>query len=252
MADEPGAGPETAIVDTPAAKGTWRRLLGMVVGLTILTMIVVTVFAGFIPPFVVFFVLFVVGWWLLGRGGKAGPIVLIIGFVAFVVLSAPFIIPSLTVPAAAGDFITGWASIVLGIVGLIAAIAALRGGDATPSAAPRTTGRVLAAILILSVVVGVVARVTYDEPARAAEDISLTAADFEFSSESLEADGGEVSVYVTNEDQTIHTFTIDDLDVDLVIPGGTSARVTFDAEPGTYEFYCVPHEEDMEGELTVQ
>lgn len=57
---------------------------------------------------------------------------------------------------------------------------------------------------------------------------------------------------MTNKDGTLHTFTIDELDVDLASPGGTSARVTFEAEPGTYRFYCVPHEADMNGKLTVR
>lgn len=192
--------------------------------------------------------LFAVGWWLLTRGGKAGAIVLIVGFVLFVVLNAPFVIPTLGVPASFADFIIGVTSIALGIVGLIAAIAVLRRRDREPSAAPRTTGRVLAAVVVLSIVIGVVARITYDEPARAADDVSLTAADVEFSTDSLEADAGEVSVYVTNKDGTLHTFTIDD----LAILGGTSARVTFEAEPGTYRFYCVPHEADMNGKLTVR
>ena len=47
-------------------------------------------------------------------------------------------------------------------------------------------------------------------------------------------------------------MSIHNLDVDLDIPASKSARITFDAEPGTYEFFCQPHKEDMKGTLTVQ
>jgi plastocyanin len=35
------------------------------------------------------------------------------------------------------------------------------------------------------------------------------------------------------------------------VPGNGSARVTFDAAPGRYEFICEPHEPDMDGTLRV-
>ena len=237
----------------PPTGAAWARLLRMTAVLTILLMVIILVLAGqFIPPFALFFVLLLVGLFLLPRGGKAGPIVFIVTFVLFLVLNAPFVIPTLFVPASTVDFIIGVLSILLGIVGLIAAIAVLRGRDAAPSSAPRKVGLVMAVVFVLSIVVGVGARATYDEPSRESGDVELTASGNEFSTETLEADAGEVSVFVTNEDGTFHTFTIDELDVDLAIPGGTSARVTFDAEPGTYEFYCVPHQPDMDGELTIQ
>ena len=251
MAEDQGTAMEAG--SAPPTGAAWARLLRMTAVLTILLMVIILVLAGeFIPPFALFFVLLLVGLFLLPRGGKAGPIVFIVTFVLFLVLNAPFVIPTLFVPASTVDFIIGVVSILLGIVGLIAAIAVLRGRDAAPSSAPRKVGLVMAVVFVLSIVVGVGARATYEEPTRGSDDIELTTADTEFSPDSLEAGAGEVTVFVTNEDGTLHTFTIDDLDVDLAIPAGTSARVTFDAEPGTYEFYCVPHQPDMDGELTIQ
>ena len=58
-------------------------------------------------------------------------------------------------------------------------------------------------------------------------------------------------MHVTNLDGTRHTFTIDELGVDLSVPPNSEGRVTFTAEPGTYRFYCRPHEVDMEGSLVV-
>jgi len=60
-----------------------------------------------------------------------------------------------------------------------------------------------------------------------------------------------VAVFVDNQDTTLHTFTVEEFGVDLEIPAGESARITFDAEPGTYEFFCRPHQPDMSGTLEV-
>ncbi len=242
---------------TPVApsKGTWNRLLRIVVVATIVLMILIILLAGeVIPPFVIFIVLFAVGWGLLSRGGKAGPILLIIGFVLWLALNAPspFIFPVLFAPTTAGDFIIAVATIALGIVGLVCAIAVLRGRDATPSGAPRKLGIILVAVIALSVVTGVVARATYEAPAEQSGDFQLTTADIEFDPKVIEVDGNQVSIYVTNEDDVFHTFTIDELEVDELLPGGVETRITFEAEPGTYRFYCTPHAPDMEGELIIE
>jgi hypothetical protein len=43
---------------------------------------------------------------------------------------------------------------------------------------------------------------------------------------------------MTNHDLFCHTFTIDELDVDLEAPLGGAREVSFTAPPGTYRFYC--------------
>ena len=96
------------------------------------------------------------------------------------------------------------------------------------------------------------ATVTRENAVAQEGDLRLVAEDISFRDTSLEADAGDVSVFVDNKDGTLHTFTIDELDIDLDIPASTSSRVTFEAEPGTYEFYCVPHATDMKGTLTVE
>lgn len=45
----------------------------------------------------------------------------------------------------------------------------------------------------------------------------------------IEADSGEISVFVENEDTALHTFTIDELGVNLEVPGGETRRVAFEA-----------------------
>lgn len=63
--------------------------------------------------------------------------------------------------------------------------------------------------------------------------------------------GAAVSVSVENTDGALHSFTIDDADVDQDIEGGQSITVEFTApDAGSYLFYCKYHP-GMEGTLTV-
>jgi len=74
-----------------------------------------------------------------------------------------------------------------------------------------------------------------------------------FSTDTLAAASGTVTVAVTNHDLFWHTFTIGELGVDLRVPIGDEKSVTFTAAPGTYTYICaVPgHASFMRGVLTV-
>jgi plastocyanin len=232
---------------------SWAKLLRWSAIGGFVAIAAITLFGGVvIPPLVVFALLWLIGAFLVVRRPKAAAILLLITFVLFLALSAPFILPTLTVPASAGDFILNIASVVPAILGIVAAIAVLRRRGVAPSRTPRTLALAGLAVIVLAAVVGVVAMATYEGATAEEGDITLVTEGIEFDQESLQADGGTVAVHVDNKDQTLHTFTIDELDVNLTIPAGSTARVEFDAEPGSYSFYCVPHEADMEGTLEVQ
>ena len=83
-------------------------------------------------------------------------------------------------------------------------------------------------------------------------DIRLVTRDVKFRPSTINTQIGTVSVHVTNEDSTRHTFTIDELGVDLNLPPNSTQRVSFEAEPGTYGFICSPHESSMQGTLIVK
>ncbi len=67
-----------------------------------------------------------------------------------------------------------------------------------------------------------------------------------FSSEELVANTGEITVHLDNHDLWWHTFTIDELGIDLQAPMGANPQITFNAPPGTYRFYC-----DIPGHVSV-
>ena len=230
---------------------TWKRLLTVATVAAVLGLVILFVLAGIIPPLAVFAVLLVVGVVLLRNKTKPAAILLLVIHLAMFAMSLPFTIPSLMVPASAIDFSLTLFLAILNLVGIAAAIAVLRGQGDVVSSAARTVASVALVVILIGVALSVYSSVTYDNAVAQEGDIRLVTQDTDFSDTSIEADEGTVGVFVDNKDGTTHTFTIEELDVDLEIPGGKTARVTFEAEQGSYDFICVPHEEDMAGNISV-
>ena len=238
---------------SPTAGGwTWVRLLTIATIATIVGLVILFILAGIIPPLAVFGVLLIVGLVLLGAKPKPAAILLLLVHLAMFATSLPFTIPSLMVPASAIDFSLTLYLAVLNLIGVAASIAVLRGRGEDVSTLPRTLGTAALVVILLGVALAVYSSVTYDSAVAQEGDIRVVTEDNDYSDTSLEADEGTVAVYVDNNDGTTHTFTIEELDVDLEIPGGKAARVTFEAEQGSYEFICIPHEGEMEGNLAVE
>jgi plastocyanin len=85
-------------------------------------------------------------------------------------------------------------------------------------------------------------------------DVLLKMKAAKFARERITVAGGQVGIVVDNEDLFWHTFTIDELDVDVRVPVSSRRRAVFTAPPGTYEFYCaIPGHRaiGMEGTLVV-
>ena len=235
----------------PATTGwTSKKLLTVATVLAAVGTIVTLVFAGFIPPLVLFVLLWIVGLVLLRTKEKAGAILLLVVHLAHLALSLPFTIPILMVPASAVDFILTLFTLLASLVGLAAAIPVVLGrGDET---SPRALAAVATVVFLLASLYSVYATVTFESDEAREGDIRLTTEDFDFKPAEIQADEGTVSVFIDNKDMTFHTFTIENgPDVDVEIPAGKSVRVEFEAEQGEYEFYCVPHEGDMEGTLQI-
>ena len=84
--------------------------------------------------------------------------------------------------------------------------------------------------------------------------IPIDAAISGFVPAALEAHEGEIAVTITNLDALDHDFTIDELDVQLLIGPNETVEGTFEAGVGEYVFYCsIPghREAGMEGTLSV-
>lgn len=81
--------------------------------------------------------------------------------------------------------------------------------------------------------------------------VEVTAENFAFSPTSLPVEAGaRIQLTFTNNDDTQHSFTAEDLGVDLVVDGSSSDNATFTApDSGEAAFVCKFHE-SMTGTIT--
>jgi plastocyanin len=231
---------------------TWKKLLIWSSLVAIVVTALVNVVVEPIPPLLVFMALWAGGLLWLRRSTKGPAILLLVVFVLHLALGAPFALPALMLPASGGDFTTTLATSLASLAAIAAAIALLRRKDVPSGDAPRSLAVVLGALFLVGAAFSVKATLDYEDATAQEGDLQLAAENIDFTEGSLEASPGEVSVFVDNKDATLHTFTIDELGVDLDLPASSAARVSFSAEPGTYEFYCEPHKDVMQGTLTIR
>ena len=78
--------------------------------------------------------------------------------------------------------------------------------------------------------------------------------DYKFVSNDFTFKVGEKVVFKITSENEFHTFTIDDLGIDVAIDGGDTETLTFTFDkPGEYELVCIPHESlGMTGTITVE
>lgn len=121
---------------------------------------------------------------------------------------------------------------------------------------PRPRPLLLVAViggLIVLVGLVAVAVTTLGRPTN--RELLLGVSDFTYSTRSLRAPAGEIRLAFANTDAVPHTFTIEALDLEVEAGGGEAARLTFDAEPGRYDFICTIPGHDvasMRGVLVVE
>jgi len=65
--------------------------------------------------------------------------------------------------------------------------------------------------------------------------------------------GRDVTIHVVNQGTRPHTFTIEELAVDIELAPGESATIEIDQPPlGTYRYFsALPGDEDLEGTMTI-
>jgi len=245
---------------TPAASSqprvSWLTLLVEASGATVATFIIAMIGAGRLEAFFLAMTApIVLGLLVIGRWRRTGIVMLGVVLLAELLASAPFLVDALSHPETPSDFLPLTLFTVATIIGSVAAVPAFRQTrlPATqPSRSAMTVTVAAVVALIAATVVSLVAAGRVDSVTAQPGDIELTTVDFQFDTRTIATDAGTVAVTVANDDATRHTFTIDELGVDLNVPPGTTQRVTFPADAGTYRYYCIPHAPDMAGELIVR
>lgn len=135
-------------------------------------------------------------------------------------------------PGIEGVLIPGGLSGVAAL-GLIASICWLVRGDRAATFGPWVVVGVMAFTFIQPLWTGF--RRTA-EPLSA--DVSLIADNLDFSQAHLVVPEGPVTLALENRDLFWHTFTIEELDVDLRVPVRGEIATSFEAPPGEYRFFC--------------
>jgi plastocyanin len=78
---------------------------------------------------------------------------------------------------------------------------------------------------------------------------TITVADFAFDPSSVDVSAGKVTLTVTNDDSTAHTFTLDDDSSDTSLPAGETQTIQLDLSQ-TVGWHCSIHP-SMTGTLNV-
>jgi plastocyanin len=137
------------------------------------------------------------------------------------------------------------------LLGLIAAGGYLIWRDRKAGAAPLLAVGASAVLLVGLLISGAGSGSASD----AVGGIDLVSENLAFSQTEINGAPGELTVSLENKDLFWHTFTIEELGVDLRVPVGAELAVTFEAAPGAYQFICaIPGhpEAGMVGTLTVE
>ncbi|HEX2053046.1 MAG TPA: cupredoxin domain-containing protein [Actinomycetota bacterium] len=200
--------------------------------------------AGFEPALATLAALLLTGLVVLRFARRTG--IIWLGVVSFALLigNAPFAAGALMHPESPADFVPVSMLTVGGVVAAAAGTAALR------SARRQGAGSRRAAIAVAAAVVAgtLIAAGGWATAARRPVDMR----NYAFQPEQVGARRGTVRILVTNSDMVHHTFTVDELGVDENIEAGESRLIVFEAGPGTYRFYCAPHDPAMDGDLIVR
>ena len=199
---------------------------------------------------------------LLRFGAWAQVLAALLSFLVLALL-LPFSIFNLLHPESAADFIplvllVGGAA--FGFIGSLVSLIqrrrhALRATATSAEAlALRTILTATALVAIASLLLTATARTTVSAEAKASA-IAVEQKNFLFSPNRIQARAGQtIRVVVKNNDSTLHTFTLNEVGVDVSIPPGSERLIEFKAPAsGAFIWYCVPHlGSGMVGTLVVQ
>jgi plastocyanin len=201
-----------------------------------------------------FVVLLTMGW-IFFRPGRIIPVVVrSLVFADVAIWMVPAAITNAANHSSLGSILLPGTLGTTAIVGLVAAAGFLisRGNQA----AGRRAARGVAALAV-AVILGLagVAAATASNTALSGKAIVISATNARFSATTLTADHGTVTVDFTNNDLFWHTFTVPALGVDIRTPVKGHGQVSFNAPPGSYEFFCgIPGHKQigMKGTLIIQ
>lgn len=230
---------------------SWMRLArGTAITMVVWAVLVHVTARVLIPPVVVVGLIFLAfAPFLRGGRRRLGLAYAIVASLA-VLGNLPGIVDELTHLDSAPAFILTLLSFLTALIAVVAGLGAFFRWSAAPI---RAVAIGAAAVFVLGTGASVVVSVNTETDIALATDVQVVAEKVEFGPDQVRVDSGAAGVWVDNKDGIRHTFTIDELGVDLEIPALKARRIDLAAAPGTYEFVCtVPGHEGMTGTLVVE
>lgn len=234
------------------ARWTWHLISWLApASMALIFLLVMLVLAGGFEPFLFIFgaILGITAFVARRFPRRAGPITVLVVLSLLLVMNLPATIEDLGHPESFMNFaVFGVVLLVLGVSAIVASIAQLA---SRPNDAATWLVNGAVAIMAVAIAGSLVATLSLEDDVAAAGDVRVRAVDIEFEPARISG-AGTFGVFLENEDPIRHTFTIEDLDIDVEIPANTDRRVEISAPPGTYEIVClVQGHENMTGTLTI-
>lgn len=163
------------------------------------------------------------------------------------------------------DFVPGLLVLPGGIIAIascIGAVVADRRGHVTaaPVGGERRALRIVPGAVILLAILSAGLTFAGSSSVDASQaDTEVTLSDFDFDQDHYEFTAG-TTILVRNDDAFLHTFTVEDWDVDEALGPGSEVLVEVPATTGEFVVFCRPHtgdpespgEDDMAARATVQ
>ena len=241
----------TDATTTPTATETWLRFArGAAIVMVVWAVLVHVTARVLIPPVLVIGLVYLVFVpFLKGQRRWVG-----LGLAVFSVLALagniPGVVDELSNPESAPAFVLTLLSVIGAILAIVSGFAAFFGWSPQPMRALALGG---AAVFVVGAVVSVALFAATESDAALDSDVQVLAEKVLWDPEDIVMTAGATGVWVDNKDGIRHTFTVEELGIDLEIPALKAKRVGIDAAPGTYEIICkVPGHENMVGTLVVE
>ncbi|MGQ0848363.1 MAG: plastocyanin/azurin family copper-binding protein [Actinomycetota bacterium] len=130
------------------------------------------------------------------------------------------------------DLIVPVTLMAVSFVGVVAGLGAL------VNAKGRAPGALIAGIAGGLWAVALLSAFLLGGPAAAGTGSVVVSENVEFDVTVISLPGPAVSIHMANRDLFWHSFTIDELGVDLLVPVNGERTASFTGSPGTYRFYC--------------
>jgi plastocyanin len=186
--------------------------------------------------------------WRFARWGFVLPVLLALVLLFLVTPALPL---NLAHPEAGVDFagvLLVAVGAAMGAIGGVASIIQSWRKSAHPGATPAQRRALqiilglLAVVLVVSAVLSVLAHTTLAPEVRAGAT-AVQIHNFQFQTTQVDAQAGQtVRIAVKNDDTTLHTFTLPEAGINVVVPAGTERLIEFQAPvAGTYTWFCIPH-----------